>query len=214
MATSVKTAIDVISRRVRDPQNSATSRDTVRLLLQKSEQALNSRLALVTLEFDFQLHAEQQFYGDLDTLYPIALRVIGFHDNERDIPMVDWTKLHHFDGTWFRRLGPEAQVWSPVGRNAVLIHPGLKVPHVIHCMAAKRPPALTTEAMNLFIPDQYIPLLFSVVEAQLLAKSRELDDKFKIVYDMGIGRITQHGEERRVGPGKQPLEQPVGPTNE
>ncbi len=214
MATSVKTAIDRVSRRVRDPQNSAHPRTLVMALLERSEQLVNAWAALVTQEINFEVLPERQIYGALSVNYPQILRVVGVHDQERELTQIDWMRLHHYDGAWFRRIGPEPQVWAHFGRDALIIHPAVRAPRIVHVMAAITPTLLTTENQDLTIPDPYIPMVLSLVELQLLTKSRELDDKLKIVYDVSLGRVMQYGQERSVGPGKQSLEQPSGPTNE
>jgi hypothetical protein len=192
--TSAGVAIDEVAQRVRDPEHLAHSRDFVREMLTHSERFVNTAIAAVTTEFDLQLYPYQQIYGRWMWNYPFVGRPTCINQGGREIPEVDWQRMHHFDGQWFRRTGTEAQLWGQVGRDAIFVHPGLTEPAVVRCTATVIPPPLSVDDDLRTVPDIYLPIVYDLVECLLLAKQRNLDDRFTTVYSRLVGRLSQYVE--------------------
>ena len=125
MPDTAGTLLDILARRVRDPSNVAHPRDFARDVLSRCQRALNAGLGLITREDTLVLDAvTPQVYNVMAKL-PNAVRLLAIREGTRQLAKVDWTMLGAVDPSWPIRVGAVFAAWSLIGRDRLLLYPGV-----------------------------------------------------------------------------------------
>ncbi len=180
--------IETVLHRARDPHGTGTNREFVRTLLNHVQLLVNTKLGLVTSERPHVMKPFQQVYGLISELYPEIARIVSIHYGSLDLPMTDWRRLHHYDRRWFRALGNEPKVWSPLGRDSFIVHPGVDHELTVTLHYSIIPTLLTSDDQVMEIPDQHLPLVYDFLEALLLTKNRSLTGEDRAILDAVFSR--------------------------
>ena len=174
MSALLSTAISDILARVRDPSATAHSRALVRELLSEAQRLVNGGLRSVIDSASLTTSAGRQVYA-IEAALGSALRITGVRDAGRDLVPVDWRCLDMARRDWWRRVAPQHQVFSLVGRDLLLLHPAKDADSTVTVFYVKKTAAFTAETDRTELPDGGDPALLDLVEALLLLRGRRLD---------------------------------------
>lgn len=174
MASPAHTLIDLVAKRVRDPQNFAHSRAFVLARLSDAQRFINGALGLVTTTTTLSTLPRKLIYtlsGDLTT----TLRPLSVREYTRDLcKLANLNQLNHLDLHWFRSLGHRFEAWCPIGRDLIVIYPAKDVASTVTVVHVKLLDVLAAEADTTEIPDEYLEAVLTLTEAMLLIRQRDL----------------------------------------
>ena len=184
-------AIDIVLRRVRDPDGTAHSRDFVRAELSVCQNLGNLSFAWVTEDIDFLVKPYHVIYAPLSDLAPRAGRVVSVRSQTGAIPFTDWLLFTYSVPTWLRRVGTQIEHWSYIGRDALMLWPALRRSETVTLTCASLFPAIGGEGNTLDIPDQYVPHVLDLCELHLLTRQRASDDVWNAAAGKALEREDQ-----------------------
>ena len=170
---SIQGMIDIISRRVRDPNNTATPRADVLTIIDHVQRAFAVMFDIVVDSASFNTSANQLVY-QLSSVLPEAAKMLYLYDGDRQLTFVPYPQLQTIDGGWFRRIGQQHQAWSMVGRDQLIVYPATVTVTSLTATYVKITDTLASEASPVEIAEDELPLLFDFAELLLLAKSRQI----------------------------------------
>lgn len=178
------TLITDLARRLRDSANIGYPRATVLDIINRSQRALNAHLGLVT--------ASASLVTTNSTIYSIPaiatdiVRIIEVNEGGRLLTRVPWVNLVHQDDRWLRREGTQAEVYSTVGRDLLILVPTPKVSKTMTVVYVKQTTNLADAGSPLLeIPDEHKPLLLDLAESVLLFRGRNFRNM-----QVAMGRVT------------------------
>ena len=171
---SIQGMIDIISRRVRDPNNTATSRPNVLTIIDHVQRAFAVMFDIVVDSATFVTIPNQLVY-QLSSVLPSAAKLLYLYDGDRQLTFVPYPQLETIDGRWFRKVGQQHGVWSMVGRDQLIVFPATTTAVTLTGTYVKITDTLASENSPVEITEDEIPLLFDFTELLLLAKSREIE---------------------------------------
>lgn len=162
-----------ISKRVRDPLNTAHDSDTVDALLSYCQQLTNAATSAARAAL---------FTGSgTPTLPFISLASLGIrvsevrigHDNPSSLaalPLrrIDWRVLAAEDPLWLGREAAWPTCWDLMGQDLLLLWPRWRVPFTIYMTRLNDQPLTTTT----FLPAEHVPMLLAMTESVLLLRQR------------------------------------------
>lgn len=182
MPATAKELTDEVLRRVRDVHGLAHSRAFARTLLSKSQQLVNTLLALVTTSTTFTTQPHQQLYsisGSLTGTDAIS-RVLAVREGGRDLSQLqDYRQLSHLNLRWLRAVGTRFEAWTHIGRDLLVIYPAKIQTSSVEVVGSKLTTELTGEATELELPNEYHDHLVTLTEIMLLAKQRDLEQAMR-----------------------------------
>ena len=177
MPDVAKNLTDELLRRVRDVHGLAHTREFARTVLSKSQQVLNTLLAIKLTATSLTTYPLQQFYtiSGLLTGTDAITRVIAVRDGARDlVPLANFRQLAHLDRRWVRKLGPRFEAWTQIGRDMLVIYPAKQLGGTVTVRGTKLTTELTGEATELELPNEFHDYIITLAEVILLAKQRDL----------------------------------------
>jgi hypothetical protein len=179
---TAKELTDEVLRRVRDVHGLAHSRAFARTLLSKSQQVLNTLLAVVTTSTTFTTQPHQQLYsisGSLTGTDTVS-RVLAVREGGRDLShLKDYRQLSHLNLRWLRAIGTRFEAWTHIGRDLLVIYPAKTSTSSVEIIGSKLTTALTGEATELEVPSEYHDHIVTLAEIMLLAKQRDLEQAMR-----------------------------------
>lgn len=191
MPDVAKTLIDVVLRRVRDPQGSAHSRDLVRSLLSHSQRMLNAVLGSATETVTLNTEAQRKFYP-ISALVPTSARVLAVREGGRDLREIGWLGFAQADRYWTRRLGSRFLEFSTIGRDLLVIHPAKDEASSVSVIAASLTTELSSEDTEVEVPVDDVPAVLSLAEAVLSLRDRNIGGATG-----AMARVVEHVRTRR-----------------
>ena len=178
MPNTAATLLDILARRVRDPSNVAHPRDFARDVLSRCQRVLNASLELVTREDTLVLAAgTPQVYNVTATL-PNAIRLVAIREGTRQLARVDWAMLGAADPGWPLRLADSFVAWSLVGRDRLLLYPGVPQTggrETVTVVSVGLTTVLSADTTELQLPNHTHTLLLDLAEAVLLLRDRQFE---------------------------------------
>jgi hypothetical protein len=159
-------------RRARDPEGLATSVVNARGLLSRVQQILNLGLQAVVDETTLATDPHRQVYPL--ALVPTVGRVLTVREEGRDLSRADWTWLRLVDRGWSRAIGDRFELWASLGRTHLIVHPAKSEASSVTVVSVRLIPTLVAGDTPLEMPDEFLPLVYDVVESLLLLKLRKL----------------------------------------
>jgi len=172
-----KNLTDELLRRVRDINGLAHSRELARTVLSQSQQVLNTLLAIKLTSTTLTTYPLQQFYtiAGLLTGDDAITRVMAVRDGARDlVKLTNFRQLAHLDRRWVRKVGPRFEAWTHIGRDMLVIYPAKQLSSTVLVKGTKLTTALTGEATELELPNEFHDYIITLAEVILLAKQRDL----------------------------------------
>ena len=177
MPDVAKNITDELLRRVRDIHGLAHSRELARTVLSKSQQVLNTLLAIKITSTSLTTYPLQQFYtiSGLLTGTDAITRVMTVRDGSRDlVKLQNFRQLAHLDLRWVRKVGPRFEAWTQIGRDMLVIYPAKQLGGSVTIKGTKLTTELTGEATELELPNEFHDYIITLAEVILLAKQRDL----------------------------------------
>lgn len=177
MPDVAKNITDELLRRVRDIHGLAHSRELARTVLSKSQQVLNTLLAIKITSTSLTTYPLQQFYtiSGLLTGTDAITRVMAVRDGSRDlVKLQNFRQLAHLDLRWVRKVGPRFEAWTQIGRDMLVIYPAKQLGGSVTIKGTKLTTELTGEATELELPNEFHDYIITLAEVILLAKQRDL----------------------------------------
>lgn len=164
--------VDELLRRVRDPQGTAHPRWIVRDLLDRAQVLYVRQTGILIQERDQQLFAHQLVY----TIDPQqTLRILDLYYITRRLWPIRWPQMVAQRGqTWWRgssAAGP--RVWAPLGTTHFVVYPAPTSNMTISVREQYRPAALTSDTVDMQIPNEFFPRILDLVETLLLLRQRD-----------------------------------------
>jgi len=164
--------ITELSRKIRDTTNVGHTRVLVLDVLNRAQRAINARLGLVHTTATFSTTNSPLY--DIPTIASDIVRIVAVRDANRELDQVDWRDLVHQDYKWLRRRGPEALLFSTIGREVLVIVPAPQIATTLTAVYVQQTANMDDGAVTvLAIPDAFKPVLLDVSESVLLFKARE-----------------------------------------
>lgn len=171
MSFTVGPLITTALNRVRDIQGAGTSRTDVLTLFRQTQNIVNAALGLITETLSITTKKNRLIYDYADDL-PLALRILGVRYNERDLEEISTRDLLVLSPKWHRRVEQNIQMFVQLGRNMLILYPGLPFNASVKVTYSKRL-LLPGENSVFAVNDQVIPLIENIVYALLLLKVRK-----------------------------------------
>lgn len=179
MSFIVGPLITTALNRVRDIQGSMTSRTTVLDLFRHSQNIVNAALSLIVETAVLTTNKNRLIY-DYSVDLPLALKVIGVRYLEKDLELIKINDLLILSPKWHRKVAQNMQMFVPLGRNMLVLYPGLPFDATIKVTYSKRL-LLPGEEDTLTVADQVVPLIENVVYAFLLLKGRKANEATRVM---------------------------------
>ena len=173
MAEVAGTLVDTVLRRVRDPGGTAHSRAFTRELLSDLQRHVNGATRAVLTTATLTLNPRQQLYS-ISGLLTDCLRVEYVRDAGRDVPPVPWRTLGRADRLWTRKVGSTPEAWATIGRDLLVITPGMDETRTVTVVYTTLTTALAADQDATELPDQRLPAVLDLAEAILLLRHRLL----------------------------------------
>lgn len=176
--------VNDLSRRLRDTVNLGYPRVTVLDIINRCQRSLNAHLGLVTATATFattnsSLYSVSAIAGDV-------VRIIEINEGGRLLTQIPWWNLVHQDDRWLRRTGPQAEVFSNIGRDLLALVPVPVVSKTMTALYVKQTTNLLDAPAPLMdIPDEHKPLLLDLAESVLLFRGRNFRNM-----QVSMGRVT------------------------
>ena len=174
MATTAGTLITNISIRVRDPNNTGTSRVIIRDLLSRCQQYANAALDSVLNTVSLATIADTAVYPFI-SIAPDIIRIKTVRDGTRDLSPIPFNRLKIITSAWYNTSGPRFETWSLFGRQTLILHPNRQVASSVNVVYTQQIAAITSDTTLMALQDDQLPLLERMVEAILLLKARDME---------------------------------------
>lgn len=169
------TLIDELSRRLRDTGNIGYPRATILSVLNVAQRAVNARLGLV-MNTATLTTVNTPLYSVPDIATDIV-RVVEVRDNDRTLVKVPYEHLVYQDANWLRLYSAQAEVFSNVGRDLLVVIPTPVVSTALTVVYVKQPTDLADAGAPLWdLPDEHRSLVLDLTEAVLLFRGREFEN--------------------------------------
>jgi hypothetical protein len=169
-------AIDILLRRIRDPQAIGTSRADVLTILSHSQRLVNLDARLLMSEAPLTLTKRQVVY-ELSSVFSNAGRIEEVIFEGRRLDRMSLPQLVSYDRGWFRRTGPYPVAWSPLGRTWIAVYPAtLDAPLSVTIKATLNIPDLASEASELSFADADEAATLDLAELLLLTRIRIIEN--------------------------------------
>lgn len=184
MAFTAQELTDDLLRRVRDAGGGMHSRTFARSILSKVQQSVNAKYRNVIASTPLTVEKTRQIYS-ISASLPSAVFVDAIRDGERDVPFANWRELSQSDQAWFRRQGDRIEVFSLVGRDLLVLHPGLPVAGSVTVLFTKFTSVLSAESSPTEVDDDLVPEIMKLSEAVLLVVGRRLEQAKAMIQPEG-----------------------------
>ena len=190
MAFIVGPLITTALNRVRDIQGSSTSRADVLTLFKHAQNIINAALGLITETLSLTTKKKRLIYDYASDL-PLSLKILGVKYLENDLEEVGIKDLLTISSKWHRRVEQNMQMFVPVGRNILILYPGLPFDSTVKVTYIKRL-VLPGESSELEIANQVVPLVENAVYAFLLLKVRKMNEATRVMKSVtdALGKVN------------------------
>ena len=175
MSQAASTLIDIVSRRTRDPNLIGNTRAFVRSIISRSQQMVNAHLRLVFDTASLTTLRRTMLYP-IQANLPDAVRIDEvLFDTDFRLNKSPWGSLIRSDWNWHRSIGTSLMAFSTIGRDLLLLYPGLDNDNSVTVNYVTLTSVLTQESTPTEIPDADLTHVLNLSETILLLKSRKLD---------------------------------------
>lgn len=172
MAETAGSLTTEVSRRVRDPNNTAHAVADIYVLLTHAQRIVNSHTRALLVSEDYIL-VGNDVTGTTRACAAID-RIETIRFNDVDLARVPWQSLKHNTPRWLTTYASWTSLpfWSPIGRMLFAVTPGPTTNASITIVGTKVTTALTSASSATEIRDQHMPAILNIVEQLLLLRQR------------------------------------------
>lgn len=172
MAETSGSLATVVSRRVRDPNNTAHPAVDVRNLFTHAQRIINTHTEGILQASSLAITAGTALI-DFSATIPLVDKLLSIRKDNIELPMVPWESLQHANPTWLAARGTP-EVWAPIGRTMFALYPAPDRAISMTLVGTKTTASLTSSATTTDLPDRHMPALLNLVEQLLLMRQRLL----------------------------------------
>lgn len=174
--------IDLLLRRVRDPEHIAITRAYTRTLLSEAQRLVNLASPGVLQVADMPTNRGRVVYDwasqpltrndDVIESGEVA-RIDAIRDNQGvDLVRVDWRSYARVDRHWIKKTRDRPRFWSRLGRDLVVIWPAPARDSTVTLVYVKLTDNLTSDDMTTEVRDDRLPAVLALAEAFILTHRR------------------------------------------
>jgi hypothetical protein len=176
MAENAGTASTTIANRVRDPNFQATSQANIISLMSYAQQVTNGALSDVVATATLNLAVRTPIY-QLSTNIAAAIKVLAVTDaSGRDLDCLpDIFQLQQLDFHWLTYTSDRPRDFVQVGKDLLIIWPGVLASQPMTVKYSKYIPALTGSGDATVVPNEDDTCINALTEALLVLKNRDLN---------------------------------------
>jgi hypothetical protein len=172
----------VLSRRIRDPQNTAHDLTTVVYpILSYCQQLVNAagdvrrEATLPALLSPVATPFTTLFINNWMRMTEVRVgKNTPAAIAATPLPRINWRTLAANDPHWLRATAPRPRYWDLIGQNVMLLWPLWTTPFTILRRTLVTPATLTTAASITELPDEHMPMILALAESVLLLRQRLL----------------------------------------
>ena len=168
--------VDTILSRARDPQGLATSPAACLSLTSTVQQVINGMVGDVIVQAPLTLQPFTTIY-QLSAYLPAAMRVhaLEFSTGENlDYLSGGIDELAWIDLSWVSRVSDEPRCWTQVGRDLLVVYPGIRAPLTLTAVFTQLTPPLASLADDATVVQQETDYaIMTLTEMLLLLKTRD-----------------------------------------
>ncbi|MCH7761303.1 hypothetical protein IIA15_07910 [candidate division TA06 bacterium] len=171
--------VDRVLELVRDPNAALNSRAFVRSILTHAQWAINTRRGASENVTVLTTIPSIQIYPVMDEIpLGIKIKAVRVRDggssvsDERDLERVTLKSLTHVDLNWFGKIGPRIEVFATVGRDLLILHPGLSVASTVQVISSNKTPEFLTDSTEITLSDEDALPMIDLTQIILLARAR------------------------------------------
>lgn len=175
MAEYAQTLIDITARRVRDPGLTANTRAFIRDILSRSQRAVNAHLRRIFSTATLTTTRRTMLYPIQGNLASAVEIDEILYETDYRLEKIPWRSLMHGDWEWHRAIKSDMLAFSVIGRDLLLLYPGLNRDSSVEVGYVKLTNKLVAEDTQTEIPDEDMLSVLALSEAILLMKARMLD---------------------------------------
>lgn len=170
MATA-GTYVDIVMRRTRDPNAVGLTRAFVRDLISRSQRMVNAQMRTVKESLTLATNPNQQFYP-VTINAPASVRVEYVREGDRDLRKVTIQELSEADTKWFRKVADRFELWAPVGRDQIVVHPAKAITSSVEVIYTKLTDELIDDTILAELPEDDMTHVLDLAEMLTLLKQR------------------------------------------
>lgn len=171
MATAGDLA-DEVARRVRDPDNTATTRDLLLRILTQAQRLVNAQTRALLAEAEFTIDSDNSIL-DIATMLPLAVRVETLREGTRDITKcASWKEIAEVDRFWLKRTGGRIEMWCHFSPSKVIVYPRPVETTTVRAVCTRYTNALTLDTDEIELADNLHPAILNLAEQLLLMRMR------------------------------------------
>lgn len=197
MAEVAGTLLDVLARRVRDPNFQGTPRDDMRTLLSWAQRMINARNRTITKTATLTTEPDTLVYG-VDANFPDAIRITSIRQAERDVLEVPYKTLRQMRANWSRHPGTRFDLWAYAGRDLLVLYPMVSSAVSLEVRYVKLLDELVNDASATELPDDELPAVLDLAEMLVHLRQRNFTRLREMLPEAArtIERREQDGDNR------------------
>lgn len=169
--TTAGAIVDTIAERVRDPANTAHSREDIRDVFNRVQTALNSSEGYVLETLPFDTIPGQSIYR-LEQHTPNLSRITDIECDGRYLDQIPWRNLWKASNTWLTDVG-DPLVWAMIGRSLFAVYPVPVQPKRISIQGPKITRILVDDNTPIDLRDEDADIAIDLATAIFLMRGRD-----------------------------------------
>lgn len=179
MAETAGSLATALSRRIRDPNNTAHSLTVVYDILSHCQRLVNAatdaKRSQVTFVHNGQTPTAAIFSNGLFRVSEIRIgKDAANAPYGTPLPQMNWKKLAAKDPYWYERRDHHPRFWDVVGQNPLLLWPQWAGQLYVAARTLANTATLTGASDITELPDQHMPQILNLAETVLLLRQRLL----------------------------------------
>ena len=216
MALNVGVVRVRVLQRSRDPLGTANSEAIMYDLFTRLQRAVNAKIEDVVGSASLPIIARQCVY-QINANLPLAQKVLGVRDANRDLYPMEFDQLRGLDRYWFRRFKDQLRWFALCGYDILVIGPppdSLQEATAVTVVYNQVTSAITSDANTFQLQDENVQSVEELTEAILLCKARDFAGMKqalgRAVKSLGLEHVALRGMQEGVEPETDVEEQKNG----
>lgn len=166
---------DILLKRVRQFGGVAITAVFAREILDKCQKILNVGRRYEIVVGILSLKKQRLIYSIKDDIAPDMVDILYIiKDGKHILNAGSLADLSAYDVNWWRKIdGTALELWTQIGRDYLIVYPGLAADASYAIVGSKLTDTLTTINTDLDIPDERVDELLQLAEIILLTRGRQ-----------------------------------------